>query len=150
MIMCETFKNAVLATSEIETAYKPGLRALGKNSSKIHTQNTQDLNGSVDIDAATKEKYPNENRWDYCIGYKNQALFIEVHPGSSSEVGTILKKLDWLKKWLMYKAPEINSIKANKAFFWVTSGNVSLLKGSSQYRAAVSNNILPQSSLNLK
>lgn len=38
MIMCETFKNAVLATSEIETAYKPGLRALGKNSSKPYTK----------------------------------------------------------------------------------------------------------------
>lgn len=146
--MDHTFRDAVESTVDIKHGFKSGLTALGKNSKKIFPEDSRKLQGSVDIDSETRDVYPNESRWDYCLGYNDKAYFVEVHPGN--EVSVVLKKLEWLKKWLHDSAPKLNAIKAENAFHWVTSGNVALIHGSSQYRAAVSKHLLPKTKLVLK
>jgi len=91
------FKRAVLNTSDIANCYQPGLQALRAYNTKILIKNKSLCAGSVDIDECVKSKYPNSNRWDYCVGYGNQVYFIEVHSANTSEVGTMLAKLQWLK-----------------------------------------------------
>lgn len=150
MIAKSIFQTAVEKTPDISKAFIKGLSALKSNSSRILPTNTRLIEGSVDIYGATAHLYPHANRWDYALGYNKKAYFIEIHPANSSNVHEMLKKLDWLKKWLGTSAPELNKIRAEKAFVWIQSGKVSLPKNTPQYRAAVSHHLLPQSKLILK
>lgn len=118
------FKVAVEATPDVSDCFKDGLQALRENSLKIELSNTRSCQGSVDIDNCTNNKnlYINENRWDYVIGYQNQAYFVEVHPASTSDIDKMLKKVKWLQNWLNQHAPEIKKLKAPVQFYWVQSG----------------------------
>ncbi len=75
----------------------------------------------------------NSPRWDYIVGYNEQAYFIEVHPASTSEVDNMIKKLDWLKKWLMENASAVYNMKGPNPFFWIASGKVSAILPTSKY-----------------
>ena len=103
------------------------------------------LGGSVDIDAATVELYPNDNRWDYAFDYNGETFFIEVHTASTSETSTVLRKLEWLKVWLSEQAPEIDKLKSKKLppFYWVQSKKYALPTHTPQYRKAVSAELIP-------
>lgn len=138
-----SFEDKVKATGEISGCYEAGLQALdGNNSKSILVNETRDLDGSVNLDNCTLRKYQNANRWDYIIGYKNEAFFVEVHPASSGEVKEIVKKVKWLKKWLKTKASQINSIKAKQQpFRWVASGKIAITKNSRYSRTLTQNNV---------
>ncbi len=146
-----TFKQAIEATPDVANGFKLGLTALGTLSSKVSVSDTQLLQGSLDIDTCTASKYPNSNRWDYAFAYNDETFFIEVHPANSSEVNTVLKKLQWLKDWLHQKAPEINKLKAkrNFPFYWIQSKGFAIPKTSPQYRAAAGAGLKPIAKLNL-
>ncbi len=146
-----TFKKAVEDTPDVATCFKTGLTALGTDSSKVIVTDTPDLEGSIDIDACTTACYPNASRWDYAFAYKGEALFIEVHSANSSEVGTVLRKLKWLKDWLQKQAPEIDKLKAKKLspFYWVQSKGFAIPKTSPQYRAAKAAGLIPIPKLKL-
>jgi hypothetical protein len=108
----KSFREAVQATQEIENCYHGGLRALGAHSGKIELAHAKQCGGSVNIDDCVQEKYPNDNRWDYAFAYNKRVFFVEVHTASTGEVSTVLRKLGWLKDWLVQHAPEINRLKA--------------------------------------
>lgn len=143
------FKAAVAETPDITNCYQPGLKALGTYSTKISPGNTTLCNGSVDVDSCTAALYPNANRWDYCIGYNNEAYFVEVHSANTSEVSTMLNKLQWLKDWLVNEAPELNKIKAKPPYYWVMSGKYAILPNSSQARQIAAAGIKPIAKLTL-
>jgi hypothetical protein len=145
------FKQAVVVTPDITTCYQLGLRALGPNSLKIRLGNPSACEGSVDIDACVRRKFPQSNRWDYCFSYKQEVFFVEVHSAISSEVGTVIRKLRWLKSWLADEAPEINKRKAisKTPFYWIQSSNCSIPVTSRQYRMAIQAGIKPISKLEL-
>lgn len=88
-----SFTSAVQATPLLEEALRPGLRALGSNSSKIRPNNSENCEGSVDIDTAVRWRYPNSSRWDYAFGYDGTTYFVEVHSAKTDEVSSVLKKL---------------------------------------------------------
>ena len=143
------FREAVESTPEIKNCYQPGLRVLGKYSSKVTLTDTSLCNGSIDIDECVKNKYPNSNRWDYCIGYNNLAYFVEVHSANTAEVSTMLNKLQWLKDWLNNNATELNKIKASPPYYWVMSGKYAIPSTSPQSRRMAQAGIKPTSRLNL-
>ena len=146
-----TFKQVVEATPDVATGFKTGLIALGAYSSKVSVSDTHLLEGSIDIDTCTTAKYPNSNRWDYAFAFKGEVFFIEVHSANSSEVKTVLKKLQWLKDWLLHQAPEINKLKAKSQspFYWIQSKGFAIPKTSPQYRAAEAAGLKPIAKLNL-
>lgn len=127
-----SFKEAVRETPLLKEHLKLGLRALGSNSSKIRPKDSQKCEGSVDIDSAVRDRYPNSSRWDYALGYDRKTHFVEVHTAKTDEVSSVLKKLQWLKDFLIQDAPDLN--KEPKAFHWVASGRVSILPNSHQAR----------------
>ena len=146
-----TFKEAVQATPDVQNGYQKGLLALGQYAAKISAKDTSLLDGSVDIDTCTTKKYPLGNRWDYALSYNQKVYFVEVHSANTSEVSTMLKKLQWLKDWLNQKAPEINLLpKMQPAYYWIQSGNFNILKESSQYRQIVQAKLKPRPSLTLQ
>lgn len=147
-----TFQTAVKNTPEIRNCIQSGLKALGSNSKKIIMGSTSLCGGSVDIDACLAKRYPQDSRWDYCFAYKNEVFFVEVHSAITSEVSTVIKKLEWLKKWLIDSAPELNQLKAHSRspYYWIQSSGFSILPQSKQYRAAVQAGIKPIARLELE
>lgn len=144
-----SFQKAVEATPDVATGYKAGLSALGTHASKISVASTSLIEGSVDIDSCTTAKYPNANRWDYVFAYHGKAYFIEVHSANTSEVRTVLSKLQWLKNWLHNHATEINKLKAKNSFYWIQSKGFAIPKTSPQYRAASMAGLKPIAKLKL-
>ena len=144
-----TFKQAVETTPDVANGYQTGLGALGQYRNKINAADTRLLDGSVDIDTCTTRKYPNANRWDYALAYGQKVYFVEVHSANTSEVSTVLRKLQWLKDWLISDAPEINKMKAQQPYYWIMSNNNRILKGSSQARRIAEARLKPISCLDL-
>ncbi len=91
------FSEAVAATPHIAKCLKNGLTAFGSDSAKIHLLQTRACDGSVNLDDCLSGRYPDESRWDYCFAYYGEVYFVEVHPAQTSEVKTVIKKLQWLK-----------------------------------------------------
>lgn len=104
------FTIAVKNTPDVNSCLRRGLRALGANSAKINMRNTSLCGGSVNIDSCLSNLYPQGNRWDYCFAYNGEVFFVEVHSAITSEVSTVIKKLNWLKSWLENEAPDINAL----------------------------------------
>lgn len=145
----KTFKEAVILTEDVKDCYKPGLQGLGKHSTKVILTNNKDCGGSLDIDACTTKLNPNDNRWDYAFAYNEKVYFIEVHTANTGEVTTVINKLNWLKTWLLEKAPEINQLKAESPYYWIQSGKFNILPTSRQYRRIVAQGIKPVPKLSL-
>lgn len=145
------FKKAVESTSEVSICYKIGLSALKMNSSKVRLGYNSACSGSVDIDQCLAAVLPQSNRWDYCFSYKEEVFFIEVHSARSSEVNTVINKLNWLKDWLRTNAPEINKLQATSRtpFYWIQKSNYDILPNSPQYRRVIQAGIKPISILEL-
>lgn len=145
------FREAVEATADIAAAYKSGLQALKRaDAGKVTASDTRKIDGSVDIDSAVKALYPDDNRWDYAIGYDSKVCYVEVHPAFTSEIDTMLKKLTWLKGWLKDKAPKLNEMqKMSPAYVWVQSGKCAILPTSGQAKKLAQTG-LPRPSLKLE
>ncbi|WP_448338275.1 hypothetical protein [Chloroflexus aurantiacus] len=135
-----TFQSAIAHSVGLEHAFQPGLQALGTNSRVVHCDNTRRITGSVDLDTALRVVYPNDYRWDYGVGVQSKqgekAVWIEVHPASTSEVETVLCKLSWLKSWLRDRGSlELRQMTSPNAFYWVaTAGGVHISQNSPQAR----------------
>jgi hypothetical protein len=146
------FKSAVEKTPDVSNAYCIGLQAFKKvEKQKIDLGDPPRCEGSIDIDTATRKKYPQANRWDYCFSYKGEVFFVEVHSANTGEVSTVLRKLQWLRNWLNNEAPLINALKATSvpAFYWIQSSSFNILPNSAQYRQAVQANLKPVGKLSL-
>lgn len=146
------FHDAIEHTPDLDGGYRPGLQALKRvDAARISIDDGSKVDGSVDIDNCTKVKYPNATRWDYCVGYGGETLFIEVHPASTSEVTKMKEKLSWLKSWLKSQAPELDALtKHNPAFCWVASGKVAILKGSREHLSLSKLGLLPSKHITVK
>ena len=127
------FQVAVEATPDIATCYAKGLQGLEKSTrAAIEVADTQLIDGSVNIDECTKKMYPQDNRWDYAVGYAGKVYFIEDHSAKDSEVSTMLAKLQWLKNWLKKdEQAKLNTLKApNKPYIWVAPNGNHISKSS--------------------
>jgi hypothetical protein len=115
-----------------------GLQALGNHRRRVQCADIQRLIGSVALDDELKAKYPNDPRWDYGIGLRTgkgeSAVWIEVHPASTSEVTTVLTKLRWLKNWLKTQALLLDKLTTAQAYYWVATSGVHIRPGSPQAR----------------
>ncbi|MBI1900647.1 MAG: hypothetical protein HYS13_05995 [Planctomycetia bacterium] len=137
--MPRRFRQAVAATPSIASAFRRGLQALEEaDRGRVRCANTRLLQGSVHLDDALQNLFPNENRWDYGIGVavganSDRAVWIEVHEASSSHIDRVLRKLYWLRHWLKSQAPLLDKLTTgDKGFVWVASGKVSLQPHSPQ------------------
>ncbi len=148
----DLFELAVKATPDVCEGYCPGLQALGKYSAKVELENNRLCGGSIEIDELTLHLYEGENRWDYALAYNNEVFYVEVHSAETSEVSTVIRKLKWLKNWLLEKAPEIRKLSATSRtpYYWVQSKKFNIPQSSRQHREAVRHGILPVAKLKLE
>ncbi len=132
-----TFKDAVDGTPDLKGSWLPGFQALWKaDKEHVSAEDNRRITGSVNIDAALKDRCPHDNRWDYAIGHQpvnaqSEMIYcLEVHPASSGEVKVVLAKVAWLVRWLKESAPKLQGMK--KVFVWVSSGKTSFTLSSPQ------------------
>lgn len=57
-----TFQSAIAHSVGLEHAFQPGLQALGIHSRVVNCDNMRRITGSVDLDTALREVYPNDHR----------------------------------------------------------------------------------------
>ena len=120
-----TFKSIVQAIPAIAGAYREGLQALeSKDAGKVKPQNPRKLSGSVYLDKCLKTTNPHDARWDYVIGYREKAYFVEVHPANTSNVDEVVKKKKWLEVWLKTNALDLKAMMAGTGYYWIASGKV--------------------------
>ena len=122
-------------------AYQRGLQALGAYSNRVRCRKTQQLTGSINLERAVAGTGSSENLWDYGIGYRRQgievAVWIEVHAAHTGEVKVVMKKLDWLRRWLQGDGTALQSLTnwLSNPFWWVaTDSGVHIRAGSPQER----------------
>jgi hypothetical protein len=135
------FVDAVQNTPEIAKCLKAGLQALGSNRTKVKVNSTRDLTGSVDIDSCVANRYPNHPRWDYVFGYKDRVYYVEVHPGLTGEVKSVIAKLMWLKQWRKRSATHLEDLKNRSTYHWISSGKTAITKNSKYRRTLAQNGI---------
>jgi hypothetical protein len=104
-------------------ALKPGLQALGANSTRVQVLPPARATNSVNLDASlTAAKAPGA-KWDYGIGIargqRREVAWVEVHTATSSEVSSVLNKLAALRAWLRSHAPHCTA--AACSFHWVAT-----------------------------
>ena len=138
-------------TPDVKDHCMAGLAALRGNRAKVKASDSRKLRSSIDIDSAVKMKYPNESRWDYAVEYGDEVFFLEVHPGSTSNISEVMKKLSWLKQWLSTNAPKIEALKATSKspYYWAYTNNFSVLKSSRQYKAMLQAGLVLVKTMNL-
>lgn len=132
------FADAVRECALLRTALQTGLQALRPaDRSRVSVDDPRRIVGSVNIDAATLQRHPDDPRWDYAVGCQRSpnsqfVHWIEVHPANSRHVDDVLQKLGWLKQWLRTNALRLYHMPAKH--YWVSSGPVALLPNSPQRR----------------
>ena len=130
------FGDAVRQTPDMADALQAGLQALsGPERRRVRLRDKRSLRGSINLDEALREAQPHAARWDYGVGLRgnkkdDKAIWIELHPASSSHVDDVLKKHAWLLDWLKGRAPRLAELP--RAFKWVATGSVHLRPGSPQ------------------
>lgn len=145
-----TFKSIVQAIPAIAGAYREGLQALeSKDAGKVKPQNPCKLSGSVYLDKCLKTTNPHDARWDYVIGYREKAYFVEVHPANTSNVDEVVKKKKWLEVWLKTNALDLKAMMAGTGYYWIASGKVAILPNSPQARKIAKNKLVLCKELNL-
>lgn len=145
------FVDAVDRCHELRGTAQPGLSALGSDSATVCADDTRLLDGSVNIDDVLKTLYPNAARWDYAVGFDGEVYFIEVHPAATKNIDEMIRKLTWLRQWLLEKAPELKALHRCEVYYWIPSGRVRILKTSSQYRRIAASKLkISPSPLHLK
>jgi hypothetical protein len=94
----------------------------------------------VNLETALRHAHGTDPIWDYGIGLRadardDRAIWIEVHPASSSHVDSMLKKAAWLRTWLNESSHALRDMTdRNMGFVWISSGSVNLLKSGPQAR----------------
>jgi len=133
------FQDAIANSNDVRDAFQAGIQALSAiDRDKLSFTNTRKISGSLNLDAAVAELYPNAPRWDYGIGIKktegsDKAIWVEVHPADANQVQKMIDKLGWLKNWLNNRARDLMTITENDVpYVWVASGHVSFQRASPQ------------------
>lgn len=138
-----TFEGIVKSIPMIANAYKDGLQALeSKDAVKIKPKNPRNLSGSVYLDKCLEKTNPHDARWDYVLGYKEKAYFVEVHPANTSNIEEVVKKKKWLEAWLLSNAKELQTLMVGTNYYWIASGKVAVLPNSPQARRIAKNKLI--------
>ncbi len=125
-----TFKEKVEKIEAIKNCYCEGLGGIEKKDrKKIDFSNSRSIEGSVNLDKCLKKACPNDNRWDYAIGYKNKVYFVEIHPATAGERKKVFKKLEWLKR-----NKQNTVFKSDNNYYWIGTNGIKILPSSKYYK----------------
>jgi len=133
------------AAAPLSAAFRDGKQALKHEHRTLVTCKRGKIVGSIDIDGtlAREPEHRDAPRWDYGLGYRapndsNCALWVEVHPASTSNVAEVIAKLRWLRGYLASNAASLLKLSraaSPKPFVWIaTEAGVHMTPNSPQAR----------------
>lgn len=123
-----TLASISLGHNKLKGYFSNGFNAL-TSADKRHVKvpNTSLINGSLALDNAAKQDVPDNYRWDYAIDYNGNVYFLEIHPASTSEISTMINKVDGLQQWLKTIDADLMALPpVDRKFYWVSSGKTDL------------------------
>ena len=127
---------ALVHTSPLRAAVKPGLQGLGKYSDRVHERQHSVID-SLDLDESTRLTDPQASRWDYVLGAKatlgattGMLVGVEVHSATDGEVRAIIAKKKSSKAVLQAHLKPGTTV---SRWCWVASGKVKFTPNS-KYR----------------
>ena len=144
-----TFLEAVAAApAPVNTAGFRGKQALKReHRSQVACNDDRRLTGSLCLDDVLLREptHSRASRWDYGVGYRplhgeERAVWVEVHPAGTSSVSEVLKKLEWLKRYLRDEAHDLRGLTVSDGtvnpYVWLsTSSGVHITPNSPQARS---------------
>jgi len=133
------------AAAPLSTAFRDGKRGLKHEHRALVRCKRGKIVGSIDIDGtlAREPEHRDAPRWDYGLGYRapndpDCALWMEVHPATTSNVAEVIAKLRWLQGYLASNAAALLKLSrgaAAKPFVWIaTEAGVRITPNSPQAR----------------
>lgn len=83
----------------------------------------RDIADSLDLDAATKDLHPDDNRWDYLLGHSpsGEVIAVEPHSAKEDEVSRVIRKKQAAKVQLNGRLRDGARI---SKWLWVSSSKV--------------------------
>jgi hypothetical protein len=115
-------RHALNADSTLQTAVEDGHGAFSVAHRNLIVQEIRPAFGdSLDLDAALRTDYPQENRWDYLLGHaeSRKVVGVEPHSAKSSEIGVVINKREAAKRQLMDHFKPGSRV---SKWYWVASG----------------------------
>jgi hypothetical protein len=113
-----------LGKSYLAASVRAGLQALPDDTRDRIAENLRsDFVDSIDLDAATRERHANDERWDYLLGHalSSKIIGIETHSASTSQVSKVINKRT---KSIDHTRAEFVEGAYVAAWYWVASGRV--------------------------
>jgi hypothetical protein len=82
-----------------------------------------DFLDSLDLDKATRERHPNDARWDYLLGHdaSSRVVAIESHSAETSQVSLVIQKRTASLEHLHGQLADGHYV---AAWYWTASGRV--------------------------
>lgn len=120
--MTSPIRDALVAGSGLIGSVLDGLKALS-SSEPIDEKIRSRFLDSLDLDAALRQQYPNENRWDYLIGLGAPSLLVgvEVHSAHTDQISAVIAKRTAAIRQLR---GHLRKGRAVSRWLWVSSGRV--------------------------
>lgn len=114
----------LFAASTLRPRVKPGLGAvLSRDRRLIALTERPQVGDSLDLDSATREEFPNANRWDYLLSVPTASHIIglEPHSANDSEIRVVIAKKQHAIDYLVNHLPPGRRV---AKWFWVCQGAV--------------------------
>ena len=115
---------ALRPASPLCARVEPGLSALpAKDRSLLRSAIRPLVGDSLDLDAASREELPEDNRWDYILSVPDKARLVgvEPHQAKDSEVSVVIAKKNGAKAYL--RAHLVDGKHVSR-WIWVSHGKV--------------------------
>lgn len=123
---------ALVPESDLLPAVREDMSAVARKDRGLFEADVQALvRQSLDLDAALRDRYPNDPRWDYLLSTETLLFGVEPHKARGSEVGDVIRKKQSAEDHLR---GQLRSHVRIQKWLWVTRGKVTLGRTESAYR----------------
>jgi hypothetical protein len=136
-----TISSSLLVNSRWKSLVKSGLNALlARDLALIDVSIRSKVADSLDLDSASKDEYPQSNRWDYILSVSSTAELIglEPHSAKDSEISVLILKK---KHAAAYLRSHLRDGVKVKRWIWVTHGKVKFSRMDKLQRSLSQNGI---------
>ncbi len=120
--------NALVPESRLKDHVRTGLSALKTRDVNLIAETERPKVGdSIDLDSATRDESPSDNRWDYLLSVPtvSHIVGLEPHSARDSEVSVVIAKKKHAMTYLRDHLPPKHAV---TRWIWVTHGKVRFTK----------------------
>lgn len=117
-------RDALLDRSALVALLRDGVGALLSADARLIAESERSKIGdSLDLDAASRDEYPNHHRWDYVLSVSSTGKLIglEPHSGKDSEISVVIAKKQHAVTYLRAHLRQGHHV---TQWYWVSHGAV--------------------------